>query len=204
MRVVKIHFHGKLIDIGCGTKPYRKCLSGLVTEHVGVDHADCLHDKNHIDLLGTASCIPVESASFDCALCTTVLEHIEEPESALRECRRVLKDGAVAVYSVPFIWHIHERPRDFYRFTNYGLKYLFEKVGFEVLEIKPLSGFCVTFGQLLVYFLYSFNVKPIKYIPVIPALGMLIQAVCYLLSKVDRSYIWTWAHIVVARARKEA
>jgi len=84
---------GRLIDIGCGTKPYKNLLVPYVTEHVGVDHAETFHDKSNIDLFGTAYDIPADDGSFDCALCTAVLEHLEEPEPALRECYRVLKQG---------------------------------------------------------------------------------------------------------------
>lgn len=53
-----------------------------------MDHFDTLHDKSNIDLFGTAYSISVDDASFDSALCTAVLEHLEEPELALRECYR--------------------------------------------------------------------------------------------------------------------
>ena len=145
--IVEQFINGRLIDIGCGTKPYKKLLAPYVTEHIGVDHQETLHKRTNINRVGTAYNIPAENAEFDCALCTAVLEHLEEPELALQECWRVLKRGGVAIYSVPFIWHLHEEPRDFYRFSRYGLKYLFEKVGYEIIEIKALSGFWVTFGR---------------------------------------------------------
>lgn len=195
----KKHLKGRLIDIGCGTKPYGDLLSRYVSEHVGVDHGKCIHEKSNVDLFGTAYQIPAGDASFDSAICTAVLEHLEEPELALRECFRVLVPGGVAIYSVPFIWHLHEEPRDFYRFSKYGLKYLFEKVGFEVLELKALSGFWVTFGQLLVYNLYRVNRGPLKWFGIIPALGLLVQAFSYLFDKVDKTEQWTWMYMVVAR-----
>jgi SAM-dependent methyltransferase len=89
----------------------------------------------------------------------------------LRECWRVLKAGGVALYAVPFIWHLHEEPHDFYRDSKYGLQYLFAKTGFEILELRPLSGFLVTFGQLFVYYLHRFNHGPLCWIPIIPALA---------------------------------
>jgi len=149
--------------------------SQKVTFFVTVDHEATFHDKGNIDLFGTAYDIPAEDESFDSAICTAVLEHLEEPELALRECFRVLKKNGVAIYSVPFIWHLHEEPRDFYRYSKYGLKYLFEKVGFEIVELKALSGFWVTFGQLFVYNLYRFNRGPLRYIPIIPMVGLVIQ-----------------------------
>ena len=193
------YLSGRLIDIGCGTKPYKDLLAPYVTEHVGIDHPNTLHDKSNIDRFGTAYEIPASDESFDSAICTAVLEHLEEPELALKECWRVLKQGGIAIYSVPFIWHLHEEPRDFYRFSKYGLKYLFEKVGFEIVEIEALSGFWVTFGQLFVYNIYRFNRGPLRYIPVIPALSLVIQGASYLLDKIDKTEQWTWMYMVVAR-----
>ena len=196
---VEQYAKGRLIDIGCGTKPYKVLLAPYITEHVGVDHQDTLHDKSNIDRFGTAYNIPAKDSEFDCALCTAVLEHLEEPKLALKECCRVLKRGGIAVYSVPFIWHLHEEPRDFFRYSKYGLKYLFEKTGFEIIEIKALSGFWVTFGQLFVYNIYRFNRGPLRYIPIIPALGLVIQAISYILDRIDKTEQWTWMYMVVAR-----
>ena len=196
-----LYLRGRLIDIGCGEKPYRQMLNSVVTEHIGVDHHETLHEKSHVDLFGTAYAIPADGASFDSALCTAVLEHLEEPEMAVRECCRVLKPGGTAIYSVPFIWHLHEEPRDFYRFSKYGLKYLFEKCGFEIVELRALSGFWVTFGQLLVYNLYRFDKGLLRWMRIVDLLGLGIQAVSYGLEKIDRSEQWTWMYLVVARKK---
>ena len=192
---------GRLLDIGCGTKPYAQLIKPYVTEHVGVDHESTFHSKENVDLFGTAYVIPEPDASFDSALCTAVLEHLEEPEQALRECYRVLKPGGVAIYSVPFIWHLHEEPRDFYRFSKYGLDYLFSKVGFDVIEIKALSGFWVTFGQLFVYNLYRFNRGPLCWFRIIDVLGLALQEAAYVMHKCDRTEQWTWMYMVAARKR---
>lgn len=190
---------GRLLDIGCGSKPYRSLFEPLVDEHVGLDHDQTIHDRSAVDVIGTAYEIPGDESSYDTVLCTAVLEHMEEPEAALRECHRVLKPGGCAIYTVPFIWHLHEEPRDFYRFSKHGLKYLFEKVGFEIDTIQPLSGFWVTFGQLLVYNLYRFHRGPLRWIPVIPAIGLVIQGLAGLLDRFDKSEKWTWMYLVVAK-----
>jgi len=174
-------------------------LETYVSEHIGVDHPATLHDTSQIDLFGLAYDVPVSDQSFDTAICTAVLEHLEEPELALRECFRVLKPGGMAIYSVPFIWHVHEAPRDFYRYSKYGLQYLFEKVGFEIVEIKALSGFWFTFGQLLVYNLYRFNIGPLRTLRIIDLLGLLVQAVAYSLDSIDKTEQWTWMYMIVAR-----
>ena len=127
--IAKKYLKGKLIDIGCGIKPYQGMLSGYISEHIGVDHYDCTHDQSNIDHFGSAYEIPVAANSFDSAICTAVLEHLEEPQQAIVECYRVLKNDGYAIYSVPFIWHLHEEPRDFFRYSRYGLQHLFEKSG---------------------------------------------------------------------------
>jgi len=198
-----LYLRNRLVDIGCGEKQYEKILEPFVTEHVGVDHHDSPHGSLRVDLFGTAYQIPAPSASFDSALCTSVLEHLEEPEEALRECYRVLKTGGNAVYSVPFIWHLHEEPRDFYRFTSHGLRYLFEKSGFKIIELKALSGFWVTFGQLLVYNLYRFNKGPLKWFRIVDGVGLLIQGCAATLDWLDRAEQWTWGYLVVARKESD-
>lgn len=193
------YLKGKLIDIGCGTKPYKELLSPYVDEHIGVDLEDPIHGKSEIDIFGTAYKIPVTSDSFDSVICTAVLEHLEEPELALKESYRVLKKGGYAIYSVPFIWHLHEEPRDFYRYSKYALEYLFNKTGFEIIELKALSGFWVTFGQSLVYYLYGFNRGPFKWLRIIDAIGVVIQSGAYVLNKIDKTERWTWMYMVVAK-----
>ena len=199
--LAKIYLKGRLLDIGCGTKPYRDLLSPYITEHIGVDHEGGLHSKDNVDLLGTAYNIPALDSSFDSALSTSVLEHLEEPEQALRECYRLLKSGGIAIYSVPYIWHLHEEPRDFYRFSNYGLEYLFSKVGFEVVEINALSGFWGTFGQMLVYYIYRFNRGPLRWFKIVDVIGLLIQGLAFVLDKFDRADQWASLYMVVARKK---
>ena len=52
-RAAVTHAHGRLIDIGCGTKPYAELFADQVDEHVGVDHEASLHDTSQVDLFGT-------------------------------------------------------------------------------------------------------------------------------------------------------
>jgi len=45
--------------------------------------------------------IPAEASSFDCIVCTEVIEHILWPHALLRECHRLLAPTGVLVVSVP-------------------------------------------------------------------------------------------------------
>ena len=200
-RLAPLYLSGVVVDIGCGTKPYRDMIAQYVKRHVGVDHVLTQHDKSNIDLMGTAYEIPAGSNSFDSAICTAVLEHLEEPDAAIKECYRVLKQGGHAIYSVPFIWHLHEEPRDFFRYSKYGLTYLFEKNGFEIIDLVPLSGFWVTFSQLFVYYLQKYNKSIVKSLRIIDALGIVIQVIAYFVNMIDKSYQWTWMYIIVVKKK---
>lgn len=199
IRYAKEYLYGNLIDIGCGVKPYQKKLEDVVKNHIGVDHKDSLHDLSNADMIGSAYKIPTKNETFDSALCTAVLEHLEEPELALKECNRVLKTGGIAVYSIPFIWHIHEEPRDFYRYSKYGIEYLFSKAGFKIIQLEALSGFWITFGQLFVYYIHRFNRGPLRWFRIITIIGLIIQGIVYLLDKIDKAEDWTWMYIIAAK-----
>ena len=192
---------GKLLDVGCGSKPYEKFTIGVVDKHIGIDHELTPHDKSRIDVFGTAYDIPFEDNHFDAVLCTAVLEHLEEPNEAIKESNRILKKGGVAIYSVPFIWHLHEEPRDFFRYSKYGLEYLFMKNGFDIVELKSLSGFWVTSIQLFIYYLERFNRGLIRRLGVLNFFFYLMQKVGLFINKYDRSKEWTWMYIVIAQKK---
>ena len=191
---------GRLIDIGCATKPYEVMARPFVAEHVGLDREQPFNSQARVDLVGTAYEIPTPDASFDTAMSTAALEHLAEPEQAIRECFRVLRDGSAAIYTVPFFWHLHSAPWDYYRFTRFGLQHLFEKAGFEVVELNALSGFWVTFGQLFVYYLARADrYRLIRASGLVTVAALLVQGLAYLLERIDRAEDWTWMYLVVAR-----
>lgn len=195
-------FRGRLIDIGCGEKRKGLLVGDLVDEHVGLDHAESPHALDAVDLLGTAYDIPAEDASFDCALSTAVLEHLEEPGRALDETHRVLRPGGYAVYTAPLFWHLHEEPRDFFRYTRHGLRYLFEQAGFEVVEITPMAGYWTTACAQAGYYLQKFSFGPLRYLAAVAIAGLHLLA-----AALDRGRLtdpaFAWMYLVVARRPAE-
>ncbi len=67
-----------------------------------------------------------------------VLEHVKNPDKAVQNIYKILKKNDLCICSVPFNFHIHDEPNDFYRFTHYGLKYMFRN--FKHVEIKNRNG----------------------------------------------------------------
>jgi SAM-dependent methyltransferase len=93
--------------------------------------------------------IPVADDRYDLVLFSQVLEHIPEPAAVLAELRRVLKPGGRIWASAPLFYEEHEQPFDFYRYTQFGLRRLFEEAGFESLEIDWLEGYFGTVSYQL-------------------------------------------------------
>ena len=45
---VSIYFKGKLLDLGCGEKPYKIIYDKLCENSIGVDVETCKHDHNRV------------------------------------------------------------------------------------------------------------------------------------------------------------
>lgn len=190
---------GVLVDVGCGAKPYSTLTQGIVTRHIGVDHSETKHGLGNIDVIASCYDTTLPDASADTVLCTFVLEHLERPQDAVREMHRLLKPGGYLILAAPLFWHLHEEPRDFYRYTKYGLTHLFTTAGFDVVEIKALSGFIVTFAQALCYYVDGRGGRLLRY-PV-RLLQFLLQWSAYRLHRLgkDRAHGFTWAYLVVGK-----
>jgi SAM-dependent methyltransferase len=129
--------YGRLLDVGCGSKPYRSLFA--VTAYIGLDiDSELTRTRGIADYLYDGNAFPFADASFDSVLCNQVLEHVFNPDEFLGEMMRVLKPGGKLLLTVPFVWDEHEQPYDYARYSSFGLRALLEKQGFKVLQHKKL------------------------------------------------------------------
>jgi SAM-dependent methyltransferase len=101
-------FRGKQIaDIGCGFQAtFARTVLDEVERATLVDVALADDLKAHPKVRAVEGALPAAlageaTASLDVALMVSVLEHLWEPLEALREIRRLLRPGGVALVNVP-------------------------------------------------------------------------------------------------------
>lgn len=134
------HFVGRVLDVGCGQKPYR-VLFTQATEYIGIDVA-----AGADYVVSPHAKFPFEDEAFDVVFATQVVEHVENLPHTLGEMSRVCKSGGVIVLSFPFLYNEHGAPYDFQRFTIYGAGRLFP---YEILMVDRQGGFGSTIIILL-------------------------------------------------------
>ena len=133
--------HGRLLDVGCGDKPYEHLFLPYVSEYLGIEHEASFnataasHAKRRPDLLYDGQRLPFDDRSFDTVLNVQVLEHTPHPAALIAEMARVLKDDGVLLLSAPFQFRLHEEPHDYYRFSPHGLRVLCAAAGLEIVEV---------------------------------------------------------------------
>lgn len=136
---------GKVLDIGCGNKPYESLFTNA-SAYTGCDIIQS--SANRVDVICPSTDIPLPDEAYDTVFSTQVLEHVEDHRKMLDEAFRVLRPGGYILLSAPMMWPHHEEPYDFFRFTRFGLQYLFEEIGFENISIQQNGGKWATIGQL--------------------------------------------------------
>lgn len=145
---------GITVDIGCGTKPYEKLFA--VSKYIGLDLQQSIHDvKYFADIFYDGNILPIKNDSVDSIVTNQVFEHVFEPEQFLSEIGKTLKIDGKLLITVPFIWDEHEKPVDFARYTSFGIKYLLQKHGFEILEHNKTANNISALAQLLNLYIYK-------------------------------------------------
>lgn len=150
--------HGRLLDVGCGSKPYLSLFAPFVAEYVGIENSSTLEDTHDAgagaaDVYYQGDRLPFADASFDVVLSVSVLEHTPQPERLFAEMARVLKPGGTMLQHVPFSFRLHEEPHDFFRYTPHALKMYCTNNGLAVRSIVAQGSLWSVIAHKLATFL---------------------------------------------------
>lgn len=108
----------RVLVIGAGHDPYRKHFLNAEL-YIALDVTEF---PRVTDVIADAVALPFEDESFDCVVAFEVMEHINQPMKLIEEAYRVLLPNGTLLLSVPFAFHQHGDPSDYWRPTRYTLE----------------------------------------------------------------------------------
>lgn len=82
---------------------------------------------------------PVAAGSYDAVLMFNFLEHTFEHRAVLAEAFKAVAPGGRLIGTVPFMFNVHGSPSDYFRYTEFALRKLFELSGFEVYRLETMG-----------------------------------------------------------------
>ena len=135
----------RILEVGSrnvGGRPLRGLFSNA--DYVGFDY----HSGDNVDLVGDAhklSSYFEAGEKFDLIFCSAVFEHLAMPWRVAEEFSKLLRVGGRVFVETHFSFSAHERPWNFFQFSENGLEVLFNtELGFRTLDkgmCNPINGF---------------------------------------------------------------
>ena len=151
-------FRDKVVaDIGCGAGSFLDAVSGHARESFGVEPSalfrNSLQKRGYSSYPYVADALSEKANKVDVVVCFSVLEHIEDPLSFLRETLKLLSPGGKIILSTPNADDIllsvlpDLYPQFFYRkahlwyFNRSSLQKILELAGYSKIKIIPCHRF---------------------------------------------------------------
>lgn len=162
-----------VLDIGAGHVASNHSYTKFFPNRHTVD----VDAKRQPDTIGDIHSLPFPDQSYETLLCTEVLEHCHTPVVAVKEMARVLKPGGKLILTTRFVYPLHDVPNDYFRFTKYGLRRLFNE--WEIVELIPETKTFTAIGALLQRVGFQTTLRGGKVAKV------LVYTLAFLFSKLD-------------------
>jgi SAM-dependent methyltransferase len=140
---------GRILEIGSRARSGNvyKGLFRNYSRYVGLD----IIEGENVDVVGDIHRLSryFEEVSFDFVYSISTFEHLAMPWKAVLEINKVMSTGGWLYIATHPCWPPHERPWDFWRFSEEGFQVLLNRMtGFEILECSAgLPCSIVPFGH---------------------------------------------------------
>jgi SAM-dependent methyltransferase len=172
-------------DVGCGTKPFASALASLEVAYVGIDMDNGFYGPGAVDIMGVADALPVRDGVADAVLSSQVIEHLPDPEEALREAHRVLKPGGFLFISFPLLFPLHAAPYDFFRYTEHGFAAMCARRGFAIVEVHEMGGYWYMLSVFGDRYANTFDRSIVKRLRLVPILSFPAHALLWVLHTLE-------------------
>jgi 2-polyprenyl-3-methyl-5-hydroxy-6-metoxy-1,4-benzoquinol methylase len=153
-RALPWHGEGRLLDFGCGGGSFLQRMQRLGWQVTGLDISPLAVERirTQLGLRALVGSLPhpdLSPASFDVVTMWHSLEHVHDPQTALRATHRLLSPGGRLLVAAPNIaglpfrwfgsaWYALDMPRHLTHFTPHTLCAMLERTGFRVRQIRML------------------------------------------------------------------
>ncbi|TFG93731.1 MAG: class I SAM-dependent methyltransferase [Syntrophobacterales bacterium] len=142
----------RILDAGAGTQRYRIFCEHLdyvsqdFGQYDGQGDAAGLQtqtfDYGTLDIVSDITAIPEPDASFDAIMCIEVLEHLPQPDRAIKEFSRLLKPKGHLILTAPFCSLTHFAPYHFSTgFNRYWYETHLTAQDLNIIEMIPNGNF---------------------------------------------------------------
>jgi SAM-dependent methyltransferase len=192
----------RVLDAGAGEGQYKHHFAKQRYCGVDLGVGDAAWNYRGLDAVGDLSALPFRDGVFDAALHIVTIEHLREPARALAEMSRTMRPGATLLIAAPHEWEVHQAPHDYFRYTRYGLAYLLERAGFEVVEMRPAGGYFRLLARRLLNGL-QFFAGGVRWVMFVPAAILLVPPAVVLpwLDFLDKEKNFTAGYVCTARKK---
>jgi ubiquinone/menaquinone biosynthesis C-methylase UbiE len=165
----------RILDVGCGIGKYSKLFAG--NQYIGIDVGDYQFEKNLIEdssfCRANVEDIPFKDNTFDIIFSSFMIEHVESADKALLSVYRALKQGGWFLSSTGTKWArpMGEMHKLFWKedddsvgqahhyFEIDELRNLYDKAGFEDIDIRYVGGPLATSIELVITFFRLLTMK---------------------------------------------
>jgi SAM-dependent methyltransferase len=141
----------KALDAGCGMQPFRPMIEADGYCYIGFDVIQ--NRSGTVDVIGGLDGdLPPElgsPGSFQFILCTEVLEHVADWNAAFENLAQCLAPSGRLLITCPHFYPLHEVPYDFWRPTEFAIRYFAESSGLRVIHVEKSGGPLEVLGTLL-------------------------------------------------------
>ncbi len=133
----EFQIQGDVIEFGASSEIYKNfCNSNSENCNITYSNIDSSNEEFlNIDLQKDNSF----EIRYDFAVIFNVLEHVLNPNLAIKNLSKILKKNGKIIGSTPFLFRVHGAPKDYSRFTKDHLIELLKSCNFKDIEIIELG-----------------------------------------------------------------
>jgi SAM-dependent methyltransferase len=185
----------KVLTIGAGGE-INRLLTNSTASTVQLTSVD-VDEARDPDIVADVCEAPLPADTYDFVVIAEVLEHLHSPHKALENIYSALKPGGKLILTTPFIFPIHDRPSDYFRFTKYGLKLLLRS--FHNVNVTERNSYYEAIDVLWIRLLQTKQSNTILLsLFLIPAIYFIKRPITLLLAKCFATDAMTTGYVATA------